>query len=64
MEDGQLGLSGEDLPSVYHPSDRDLSCDLLGDDSDSIMDMKCVATSRLSTRDVNQDSLCTFHSMV
>ena len=62
MKEGQSGLSDEDLSSVYHPSDRDVSSSLLGDDSDSVMEMVSVNVGRFATRDDNHGDNCTFSS--
>ena len=59
MKGGQLGLSDEDLSSVYHPSDRDVSSSLLGEDSDSVLEMVSVNVGRFATRDVNHEDHCT-----
>mgnify|MGYP005900115759 FL=1 len=63
MKEGQSGLSDEDLSSVYLPSDRDVSSSLLGDDSDSVMEMVSVNAGRFATRDVNHGDHCTFSSL-
>ena len=62
MEGEKCGPSDTELSSVYHPSDRDLSFSILGDDSDSLMDMTCVSTNHFAARDVNREDYCTLNS--